>query len=219
MRRLATVFSREYLSCMMRPATWGVLIAALAFTLLDSLPTDANLARVELLPVPSFFANRIMSVSGLVLVTGLVILLSSRLARDKKAGVKSLLMASPLSKGEYLLGKLLAGFFFSLSLMGLYLTVCMAAYALAIPAASASSMFEYGYVRFCLPGYPCLLLCEHVRGRAACGYGYQSFLPHILCTDTRKCGYRWLGRLGALLPYHLGRPGKAHMAASCFSLP
>lgn len=155
MRRLMAVLSNDFLACMGRPASWGVLMAAVAVALLDSLPVSANLARLDLLVHPEYFSYRIFSVDGLVLVVGLAVLLSGRLAADERSGTKALLMAAPLGKGEYLLGKLASGVLFCLAMTGLYAGLCMAAYAAFIPAgADLASCLQAAARSFAFLGVP-----------------------------------------------------------------
>lgn len=147
MRKAVTVFANEYLSCIGRPTAWIVFVVAVAITLIDSLPTHDNLVRLEFLFLPDYFVYRIFSVDGLIMVTGLMIILSNRLSIDDKTGAKSLLMAAPLNKGTYLFGKLSAGFVFSLSMMVFYLTICTVAYAIFIPGGFGISDYIYAALK------------------------------------------------------------------------
>ncbi len=123
MRKMLCIIWHEYKMQVRRPATWGVLLAAIGATLLDSFPSALNLTRLELLPQPDYFIYRIISVDGLILVFGLMFLLSNRLSVDVNTGMKPLFMASLVTRGQYTGGKLLAGFLYAFSAIAIYLVV------------------------------------------------------------------------------------------------
>lgn len=133
MRKILCILRHETKMQMARPAGWGVFLIALALSLLDDLPTGGNLHRLEFLTDPVYFVARTMSLHGLTLAFGLVILLSDRLALDGRTGVKALIMAGPTTRAQYLLGKLLGGFVYCVSMFALFLAANAAAYALAAP--------------------------------------------------------------------------------------
>ena len=121
MRRMLAVLRREAAMQLGRAATWGVFGAAMLLSLLDNAPTAGNLARLEFLQDPAYFLYRVTSFDLLVLLFGLVFLLAGRLPLDGKTGMRALLMATPLRKGEYALGKLLGGFASSFLVSALFL--------------------------------------------------------------------------------------------------
>jgi len=136
MRKMFFISIFEYKMQMRRIATWGVFITATTITLLDNFPSASNLARLEFLSQPNYFVCRAMSLNGLILVFGLMFLLSNRFHVDHKAGVKSLFMAAPIQKGQYIGGKLFAGFLYTLTIIILFLVLNTTAYAIFSPIKS-----------------------------------------------------------------------------------
>jgi len=141
MRKMFFIIKYEYKMQMRRIATWGVLIAATIINLLDNFPSAPNLMRLEFLAQPAYFVYRAMSMNGLILVFGLVFLLSNRFRADHKAGVKSLFMAAPIQKGQYIGGKMSAGFLYALTITVLFLVLNTGAYAIFDPI--KNGMAEY----------------------------------------------------------------------------
>lgn len=133
MRKMFSILKYEYKMQMQRIATWGVLIAVTIITLLDSFPSASNLARLEFLSQPSYFVYRAMSLDGLILVFGLMFLISNRFRVDNVTGIKSLFMAAPIKKGQYIGGKLLAGFLYTLTIVILFLVLNTTVYAVFSP--------------------------------------------------------------------------------------
>lgn len=89
--------------------------------------------RLEFLPDPVYFIYRTMSLYGLLLAFGLVILLSNRISIDQKNGVKTLIMAGLTTKKQYLLGKVLGGLCYTATLFSLFLVVNALIYYCAAP--------------------------------------------------------------------------------------
>ena len=141
MRKILPIVHYEYKMLSRRFATWGVLVAATVISLLDNFPSISNLDRLEFLSQPDYFVFRIMSLSGLLLVFGLMFLLSDRFRIDIKTGVKPLFMAAPIKKSQYINAKLFAGFLYAITMIILYLTVCLIIYIMFSPA--RNSISEY----------------------------------------------------------------------------
>lgn len=152
MRKCLSIIFYEYKMQMKRLATWGVLIAATIVALLDSFPSAGNFARLEFLVDPAYFIYRTISLDGLVIIFGLMFLLSSRIPLDLKTGVKPLFMASPISKHIYISGKLLSGFLYTFTVLGLFLTANTLIYALATP-------FDVSVVSCIVPLIKTILIC------------------------------------------------------------
>lgn len=121
MDKMMFIIKYEYKMQMKRFVTWVVLFIAIVIAFLDSFPSASNLARLEFLPQPDYFLYRIMSIDGLILVFALVFLQSDRFSIDIKTGVKSLFMATPLNKKHYILGKLFAGFLYTITIIMIFL--------------------------------------------------------------------------------------------------
>ncbi len=133
MRKIISIVHYEYKMQLKRLAAWGVLIVATAIALLDNFPSETNLARLEFLNRPAYFIYRTMSLDALIMVFGLMFLLSDRLSVDDKRGVKPLMMASPIRKGQYLCGKLLGGLLYTFSMICIFLMLNTAVYCCAAP--------------------------------------------------------------------------------------
>lgn len=134
MRKCLPIIRYEYRMQLNNRTTWGLLIVATAIALIDSYPSAKNLVRLEFLVNPTYFIYRTMSIEGLVLVFGLMFLLSNRILLDQKTGVKSLMMASSITKGQYVFGKLLGGFLFTFTMLALFLTLNTVIYFVAVSA-------------------------------------------------------------------------------------
>lgn len=141
MRKVLSIIHYEYKMQIKRFATWGVLLAVLLISLLDNFPSVSNLARLEFLSLPSYFVFRTMSLDGLILAFGLMFLISNRFSVDEKTGVKSLMMASPLEKGQYIMGKITAAFLYTFTMLCVFLLINMVVYDMAIP-------FEYSFTEY-----------------------------------------------------------------------
>ena len=171
MRKTFSILKYEYKMQLKHIATWGVFIAATIIVLLDSFPSATNLARLEFLSQPGYFIYRIMSLDGLILVFGLMFLLSSRFHTDHKAGVKPLFMAAPIRKGQYIGGKLLAGFLYVLTIVILFLALNTTIYAIFSPVKSgiAEYLIPFGktivisaipisfFISFCAMTFPTVI--------------------------------------------------------------
>src|SRR5699024_5602583 len=72
MRKMFSVLHYEYKMQFKRLVTWGVLLVAMALSLLDNFPSAGNLARLEFLNEPAYFVYRIVSLDSLVLLFGLM---------------------------------------------------------------------------------------------------------------------------------------------------
>lgn len=133
MRKVLSIIYYEYKMQMKRLAAWGVLLAALLISFLDNFPSAANLARLEFLSQPAYFIFRVISLDGLIMAFGLMFMLSNRFPMDEKTGVKALLMASPVRKGQYILGKLAAAFLYTLTMLCIFLLINVSAHYAAVP--------------------------------------------------------------------------------------
>lgn len=133
MRKIIAIIHYEYKMQFKRPATWGVLLAATVFALLDNYPSAGNLTRLEFLNDPAYFVYRTMSLNGFVLLFGLMFLLAERFPMDNKTGMKLLLMSHALQKWQYILGKLSGGFLYTFSILCIFLALNTAVYFLAAP--------------------------------------------------------------------------------------
>lgn len=133
MHNILSVIHYEYKMQIRRFATWGVLGVTIIFSLLDDFPSAANLYRLEFLTDPVYFVYRTMSLGGLPLAFGLMILLSNRFPIDCKTGVKSLIMAGPATKAQYIFGKLIGGFCYAVTVFSLFLAANALVYYMTAP--------------------------------------------------------------------------------------
>lgn len=136
MRKLISVIYHEYVMQLKRIATWGVLAASVVITLFDGFPSAKNLARLEFLSQPSYFIYRTLSFGALIIAFGLMFLLSNRMTIDRKTGMKQLIMASPVTKTQYILGKLLGGFIYTYTVFSLFLALDILIFFTSVPDVS-----------------------------------------------------------------------------------
>lgn len=133
MCKVVSIIHYEYKMQLKRIATWGVLLAATVIALLDNFPSAKNLARLEFLVQPAYFIYRTISLDMLVMVFGLMFLLSNRFLIDDKNGVKTLVMASPVRKRQYIAGKLFAVVAYTFTMLCVFLLLNTAIYSVAAP--------------------------------------------------------------------------------------
>lgn len=133
MRKIFSIIHYEYKMQIKRIATWGVLLATTVIALLDNFPSAQNLARLEFLNQPAYFIYRTISLDTLIMVFGLMFLLSNRFSIDNKSGVKPLIMASPVRKGQYVAGKLLAAFVYTFTMLCIFLLLNTLIYCVGTP--------------------------------------------------------------------------------------
>lgn len=133
MNKMFSIIRQEYSMQIKRPAVWAVFLVATAFSLLDDYPSAGNLARLEFLNQPAYFVYRTVNFSVLVVVFGLLFLLSGGFGADRKSGVIHIIMASQVSRGQYIMGKLLGGFLSVFTILTVFLMVNTAVYFVAAP--------------------------------------------------------------------------------------
>lgn len=133
MNKSMAIVHYEYKMQMKRAGTWAILFITSVISMLDDYPSAGNLARLEFLNDPAYFVHRTMKFNGLILIFGLMFLLSGRVPFDRKTGVKALMMASPLGKGQYISGKLLGGFLYTFTMLTLFLVSNTLIYFVAAP--------------------------------------------------------------------------------------
>lgn len=117
MSKLFSIAKYEYKMQIKRPAGWIVLLFVFLSAMADSLPTSSNMARLEFLNEISYYIRRIFSFDGLLLLFGLLFLMSNRLVDDRKTGRRELFISSPIRKKDYLFGKLLGNYLYTLTMM------------------------------------------------------------------------------------------------------
>jgi hypothetical protein len=133
MRNCFSIIHYEYKMQIKRISAWGILIATVVFAMMDNFPSAGNLARLEFLSIPSYFVYRTMSQNTLILVFGLIFLLSSRIPYDFNTGMIGLMMAYPVTKRQYVFGKLFGSFLFTLTMVTVFLTLNTLIYFIAAP--------------------------------------------------------------------------------------
>lgn len=155
MGSVLSILRYEYKMQITRIPTWGVLLTSLVFSLLDNFPSGGNLHRLEFLTDPAYLIYRAMSLDGLLLAFGCMILLSNRFPVDQKTGVKALIMAGPTTKEQYIWGKMLGGLGYTATLFSVFLAANALIYILAAPfqisAARLSAALVKGMILCALP--------------------------------------------------------------------
>lgn len=117
MNKLFSISKYEYKMQIKRIAGWILLLAVFISSMIDCLPTAANMARIEFLSDIHYYVRRVFSFDGLILLFGMMFLMAGRLVNDRKTGCRDLYMAAPIGKGSYISGKLLGNFLYALTLM------------------------------------------------------------------------------------------------------
>lgn len=155
MGSVLSILRYEYKMQITRIPTWGVLLTSLVFSLLDNFPSGGNLHRLEFLTDPAYLIYRAMSLDGLLLAFGCMILLSNRFPVDQKTGVKALIMAGPTTKEQYIWGKMLGGLGYTATLFSVFLAANALIYILAAPfqisAVRLSAALVKGMILCALP--------------------------------------------------------------------
>jgi len=96
---------------------WLLLALALTVSILDCFPSASNMARLDnQLTDHGYVVTRVIKDSLVLMLFGFVFLVSNRIRRDKSLGVAELYMASPISKAQYVFGKIAANLLIALLL-------------------------------------------------------------------------------------------------------
>ena len=129
MSSLLSIAKFEYKMQIRRIAGWLVLLFVLISSMMDCLPTTANIARIEFLGDIHYYVRRVFSFDGLILLFGILFLTAGRLIDDRKSHRRDLFMAAPVRKASYIGGKLLGNFLFVLTLMYSLLIISLCGFA------------------------------------------------------------------------------------------
>lgn len=141
MNKMFSISKYEYKMQIKRIAGWIVLIFVFASAMLDCLPTETDMARIEFLYDIHYYVRRVFSFDGLILLFALMFLMAGRLVSDRKTGRRDLFMAAPVGKGSYIGGKLLGNFLYALSLM--YMLLVAALIGFAVFSQAETSINDY----------------------------------------------------------------------------
>lgn len=152
MNKLLSISKYEYKMQIKRPVGWIVLLAVFIFSMLDCLPTAANMTRIEFLYDIHYYVRRIFSFGGLILLFGIMFLSAGRLVDDRKTGCRDLFMAASIRKSCYIGGKLLGNFLYALTLMYALLLASIIGYVIFSRADIPYSDYFSAifYVSFCI---------------------------------------------------------------------
>lgn len=123
MRNIATILKYEISMQIKSVRLWVVFAFALAVALLDNFPSEANLDRLDFLTDQGYVVSRILAHAGVLMLFGFMFLLSDRIRGDRKKGISELFMASPLSKKQYIWGKVLGNYVTVLFTMAIYFAI------------------------------------------------------------------------------------------------
>lgn len=130
MSRLLSIAKFEYKMQIKRTAGWLVLLFVLVSSMMDCLPTAANLTRIEFLGDIHYYVRRVFAFDGLILLFGILFLTAGRLIDDRKSHRRDLFMAAPMGKASYIGGKLLGNLLFALTLMYSLLIISLCGFAI-----------------------------------------------------------------------------------------
>ncbi len=130
---------------------WAIWAFAAAAALWDNFPSEANLNRLEFLSDQGYVVSRLLSHEGVLLLFGLMFLLADRIRGDGKKGTMELFMASPLSKAQYIWGKLLGNYATLLLVMAVYLGIHAVAQYFYTPGPFTLLPYVVGLIAMCIP--------------------------------------------------------------------
>ena len=199
-----------------RIAIWVSFVCSFRNSVDRQPPTVGNLARLEFLVQPTYFIYRTMSLDALIMIFGLMFLLSSSFPLDRKMEVKSLIMASPVTKWQYILGKLLGGFLYTVVMLTLFLVLNTIAYLIVAPFdVSCNRLSGAVYKDACGKRASCQRVHQLYPQWRPCRNGHASILSAgPLPLFFRKRFFRRIGGTDAVLYDHFRRFDEIHMAAS-----
>lgn len=129
MSRLLSIAKFEYKMQIKSIAGWLVLLFALVSSMMDCLPTAANIARIEFLGDIHYYVRRVFSFDGLILLFAILFLTAGHLIDDRKSHRRDLFMTAPIRKISYIGGKLLGNFLFAVTLMYSLLIISLCGFA------------------------------------------------------------------------------------------
>lgn len=141
MREFLSITKYEYKMQIKRIVVWLVLLFVFIVSMVDCLPIESNLARLEFLRDIKYYVRRIFSFDGLILLFGIFFLTAGRLVDDRKSHRRDLFMVTPIRKASYIGGKLFGNLLFALTLM--YLLLFMSLCCFAIFNTSDTSIGSY----------------------------------------------------------------------------
>lgn len=130
---------------------WILLTAGLAISIIDNIPTSANIERLPFLMESGYVVSRLLVQTGVLLLFGIMFIVSNSIRGDKKAGVDNLLMAVDLSKSQYMLGKFLGNYLSTLLLMGIYMLINATVQLICLPEVFSIIPYLVGYITLVLP--------------------------------------------------------------------
>lgn len=133
MSNLFSIAKYEYKMQIKNLASYGILLFAIITAFMDNLPTLQNTSRLEFITDVHYFVRRIFSFDGLILLFGVMFIISNRLIIDKKRGIKEIFMSLPIKKSDYIGGKFLGNFFYTITLMYILLAVSLIGFIIFNP--------------------------------------------------------------------------------------
>ena len=152
MRKTLSIAKFEFKIQCKKISGWLVFLFAFIVAMADDFPSAVNLDRLEFLSIPSYFIQRTVAIPGLMLLFGLMFVASNCIRGDSKAGLRDLFMASPISKNNYIFGKLTGGFLYILFIVVLFLAINTLIYAIALPAQASFIQYisAFSTILFCV---------------------------------------------------------------------
>lgn len=130
MSKLLSIAKFEYKMQIRRIAGWLVLLFVLVVSMMDCLPTAANIARIEFLGDVHYYVRRVFSIDGLILLFGILFLTAGSLIDDRKNHRRDWFMAAPTKKASYIGGKLCGNLLFAATLMYSLLIISLCGFAI-----------------------------------------------------------------------------------------
>lgn len=143
-----------------RIAGWLIFAFSLALALLDDFPSAANVKRLAELSKQGYVVYRLIGQPGIILLFGLMFLLANRIRGDRENGTLDLFTAAPVSKAQYLVGKVLGNFNYLLCMTGAYLAVNGVIQAVFTPGQFTVMPYLAGWIAVLLPACFFIAACS-----------------------------------------------------------
>ncbi len=151
MFRFLTIAKYEWKMQIKNSGFWVILLVTLVIGGLDSFPTAQNMIRLDnQLQNSGYVVSRLLT-DVILMMFGFVFMTANRIGRDNKLGVSELHMASPLTKGQYVTGKLIANLSVVLVIVVIYFVVNALVHLFLNPAPLDLNPYFIGFISVALP--------------------------------------------------------------------
>jgi ABC-type transport system involved in multi-copper enzyme maturation permease subunit len=152
MRNFLTIARYEWKMQLKNPGFWLILAFGLFMGLMECFPSAANMARLDgQLEDSGYVAERLIRFTVGLMMFGIMFITANRIGRDRKLGVCELYMASPLKKGQYIIGKSSANLCVTLMIMAIFLAANAIVQVIFNPAPHNVFPYIIGFITLVIP--------------------------------------------------------------------